>query len=283
MATQGRRRALGQHFLKDLKTADLIAETAIEEASKLNCSYLLEVGPGQGAITLPLFLKLAKTKTSSSSLKHLTLAERDQSFVENWRSHSSGFSFSVEEGDFLDLPEDRWLPEARGFSNEPLAVVSNLPYSAGTAILTRLAKYHRHIPVMVLMFQQEVAQRLRAEPSTSHRGSLSIWTQNHWDVRKLLTVPPQAFSPPPQVQSEVVVLTARSQPHVRVEGAEKLWENLLKTCFAHRRKMLRSTLPWQNALELGGIDGTKRAEALNWDEWDRLFQAVKQVEGLKSS
>jgi 16S rRNA (adenine1518-N6/adenine1519-N6)-dimethyltransferase len=273
VATQGRRRALGQHFLKDQNVSHSIAETAVQEAVKWGCSALLEIGPGKGAITLPILQQLARTP----AIQEFTLAERDQNLVAEWKGHAGAVPFRVESGDFLDLPDERWLGKT------PLAVVSNLPYSAGTAILTRLAKHFEQIPVMVLMFQQEVAERVRAEASTPHRGSLSLWIQNRWDVRKLLWVPPKAFSPPPQVNSEVVVLTARSQPRVQMSGHEKLWETLLKTCFAHRRKMLRSNVPWQNALELSGIDGTKRAEALDWDEWDRLFQAVRQVTQKQTS
>jgi len=209
------------------------------------------------------------------------LVEKDRHLAQDWKNYPD---LRVESADFLELSDEHWLKKT------PLAVVSNLPYSSGTAILTRLAKYFSQIPVMVLMFQQEVAERVRAEPSSKHRGSLSLWIQNHWDVRKFLSVPARAFSPAPQVHSEVIVLTARSQPRIQMSDCfsetledEKLWETLLKTCFAHRRKMLRSNVPWQNALALSGIDGTKRAEALDWDEWNRLFQAVKQITGSKNS
>jgi 16S rRNA (adenine1518-N6/adenine1519-N6)-dimethyltransferase len=231
---------------------------------------MLEIGPGRGAITHPL---LELTESVSPPMP-LLLSERDRELAADWEARAGGKpSLALEAGDFLELPEEKWLARA------PLAVASNLPYSAGTAILNRLARHPDKIPVMVLMFQAEVAHRLRAEAGTKSWGSLSIWIQNIWDVRKLCAVPPGAFAPPPDVDSEVVVLTRRAEPRIRVPaGAQDLWEALLKAAFAHRRKMLRSGLPAQsglrNALEQAGLDGTKRAEALSWEEWDRFFQAL---------
>ncbi len=277
MATQGKRRALGQHFLKDTAVVQQIVDRTFEEANRYECDEILEIGPGKGALTLPLIDQLRK---SSTRLKSLRLVEKDRALADFWKQKQDS-SLEVLEGDFLALPEELWLP------NRPLVVVSNLPYSAGTAILNRLVRYKSSIPVMVLMFQAEVARRLRAVPSTPARGSLSLWIQNCWDVEKFLGVPPKAFSPPPQVDSEVVVLTRRSAPQVpgtQDPEGEALWEALLKLCFSQRRKMLRSLLhsrhPWQNALELSCVNGTKRAEALNWQEWCQLFQAVSEISRL---
>ncbi len=269
MATQGRRRALGQHFLRDQAIAHAIAEAAIQGARQHQCSTLLEIGPGKGAITVPILERLP----SHPEIHSFQVVEKDKDLAKIWQEkHSLGVTTEI--ADFLELSDEKWLMRT------PLAVVSNLPYSAGTAILSRLAKHFSNIPIMVLMFQAEVAQRVRAEPSTKARGSLSIWVQNRWDVKKLIAVPPRAFFPPPEVDSEVIVLTRRESPWVQVRPdpkSEALWESFLKTCFSHRRKMLRSVIPWRNALELSGVDGTKRAEALHWEEWDRLFQAVQQV------
>ena len=277
MPTLGRRRALGQHFLKDQGICRTIAEKAISEAKANGCSALLEIGPGKGAITYPLL-------DLSEGIEKFIICERDRQIAAHWIQESqkepdAGPKMEVKDSDFLELPEAVWL------SQTPLQVVSNLPYSAGTAIFTRLARHPEAIPSMVLMFQAEVAQRLRAEPSTHAWGSLSVWTQNIWDVKKLLSVPPHAFAPPPEVDSEVVVVTRRTTPRIPATLSGKtseLWEPLLKACFAHRRKMLRSGLPpsgpFRNALERSGVDGTKRAEALTWDEWNRLVEALSLTE-----
>jgi 16S rRNA (adenine1518-N6/adenine1519-N6)-dimethyltransferase len=272
MATHGRRRALGQHFLKDIGICQAIADAAIEESRKHHCIGLLEIGPGKGAITQPILQRLS----AEPAIQKFVLVERDARLAQFWKEQEfpPGREVQVRIGDFMEIPTEQWLVKS------PLAVVSNLPYSAGTAIVTRLAQETEKIPVMVLMFQAEVAKRLRAAPSTKERGSLSVWIQNRWDVRKLLFVPPKAFSPPPEVDSEVVVLTRRETPWIQFASdskEEKLWESLLRACFAHRRKMLRSVVPWRNALELSGVDGTKRAEALDWPEWARLYEAVKEV------
>jgi 16S rRNA (adenine1518-N6/adenine1519-N6)-dimethyltransferase len=273
VATEGRRRALGQHFLRDASIAQAIASAILEESVQKKCTRLMEIGPGKGAITLPLLNHFSQ-KNEGSLIEKILLVERDPQLAMKWKEspQPGGVHLETEMADFLELSEERWLGDGG------LGVVSNLPYSSGTAILTRLAKHFNKISVMVLMFQAEVAQRLRAEASTSHRGSLSLWVQNRWDVRKLLAVPPRAFQPPPQVQSEVVLLVPREKPWIQISPAEeRVWEIFLKTAFAHRRKMLRSILPWRNALALADVDGTKRAEALQWQEWDRLFQAVKKT------
>jgi 16S rRNA (adenine1518-N6/adenine1519-N6)-dimethyltransferase len=268
-----KRRTFGQHFLRDEKISKRIAETAVDLARKNSCVAMLEVGPGRGAITLPLIEELRPRGIP------LQLCEKDRAIAQMWREKIAvgfdGQEVSIEERDFLELREEVWLARA------PLAVVSNLPYSVGTAILLRLVAKRVQIPVMVLMFQAEVAQRLRAVPATKSWGSLSVFVQNHWDVQKLLSVPPGAFSPPPEVDSEVVVLTRRLKPRITFEDevGERAWDRLLKAAFLHRRKMLRSGFPktpeFQNALAHSGVDGTKRAEALEWEEWDRLYRAFR--------
>ncbi len=268
MATHGKRRALGQHFLKDQSIARTIAETAVQEAVKNGCTALLEIGPGRGAITAPLRDCLHE----QSSIQEFIIAERDPVLIDHWKQQApEPFPYRIAPGDFLETPESEWLEKT------PLGVVSNLPYSVGTAIVVRLAALYDKIPVMVLMFQAEVARRLRADVDTREWGSLSIWIQNRWDVTRLIGVPPGAFIPPPEVDSEVVILRRRAQPRIVVTD-EKLFDTLLRVCFAHRRKMLRSGLPasgpWRNALERAGVDGTKRAETLSWEEWSRLYQAV---------
>jgi 16S rRNA (adenine1518-N6/adenine1519-N6)-dimethyltransferase len=269
--TLGRRRAFGQHFLKDKSVCNKIADAAIELAISSGSEGLLEIGPGRGAITEPLIERLSKLP----KLSRFLICEKDRALAARWNVEAGLRPLlQILDADFLELSPASWLPVT------PLTVVSNLPYSAGTAIFTRLASHPKQIPAMVLMFQSEVAQRLRAERNTKAWGTLSIWTQNRWDVKKLLSVPPSAFNPPPQVQSEVVILTPRETPRIpQTDGVhEKVWEGLLKACFQHRRKMLRSGLPksgpLRNALELSGVDDTKRAEALDWMEWEKLYRAL---------
>jgi 16S rRNA (adenine1518-N6/adenine1519-N6)-dimethyltransferase len=269
-ASASKRRALGQHFLRDARLCESIAEAALSRAAEAGCRSLLEIGPGRGAITRPLLAGLARGAVPG--VDELILSEADRGLAAGWKAEHA--PLRVHEGDFLALDEAAWL------GRPPLAVASNLPYSAGTAIVTRLARHPARIPVMVLMFQAEVARRLRAEPDTREWGNLSVWIQNRWEVCKLFHVSPGAFAPPPKVDSEVVVLTPRPEPRVAVSD-EARWEQLLKVSFAHRRKMLRSGLPatgpWRNALELSGVDGRKRSESLGWDEWRSFYEALSRV------
>lgn len=266
MSTYARkRRALGQHFLKDRKIAQLIAETAIDQASIHSCATLLEIGPGKGAITHLILDRLSQKESQPS----IILCEKDRELANYWENHPSTIPIQVNQADFLDLPESQWI------HRPPVAIVSNLPYSTSIAILNRLMKSEKKIPTMTLMFQSEVAERLCAESGIKSRGSLSLYVQNSWEIQSICHVPPRSFRPPPKVNSEVILLTRRQKPRIAVEP--RLWGSLLKASFAHRRKMLRSFLSgeFKNALEVSQVDGTKRAEALNWEEWEKLYRALE--------
>ena len=283
MPASPRRRAFGQHFLRDEKVIAKIVATTFEFVEKHSARALLEIGPGKGALTSPL---LAAAKTAPG-IERFQIVEKDRNLAADWIDQTRGAErVEVIEADFLDLECERYLGHA------PLIIVSNLPYSAGTAILQELARFPREIPAMVLMFQAEVAARLRAAPGDKAWGSLSLWIQNRWDVKRLLAVPPGAFIPPPDVNSEIVVMEARARLRVPcppcpnpefnekwLSDWESNWEKLIRIPFLHRRKMLRSGLPkdsiWKEALEAAGIDGTRRAEDLEWSDWEKWLTAVQ--------
>lgn len=263
-----KRRAFGQHFLKDLSVVSQIVQTSCDWILKSQCNTVLEIGPGKGALTFPL-MRLLKERVAAFKAENYIAVEKDPQLAELLK----GERLIVKVEDFLRVPAECWVKE------EPIAVVSNLPYSVATQILARLAGFYREIRVMVLMFQEEVAERIRAELGTKnqrHLGSLSIWIQNRWNVQKIISVQPSAFSPPPAVRSEVLLMIPRQSPQVLVEPEdEKEWLSFLRDCFSHRRKMLRSLSFLKNILERSGIDGTKRPEALIWTEWERLWKAKK--------
>ena len=261
------RQRLGQHFLSDTKLSDKIVERFFEILHQTHCIHILEIGPGKGALTFPILKRMSQSDLPI----HLTLVEKDYSLSEFWFQESKKHSrLKTIQGDFLEINEEAW-------KNQKLCIISNLPYSSGTAILNRLAAHPKAILGMVLMFQQEVAERLKAHPETKNWGSLSIWIQNQWEITSIQTVPRGAFSPPPKVTSEVLQLVPRNEPLIPVTDAV-IWEKLLKACFAHRRKMLRSGLSgyphFKKALETTEIDPTKRAEALSWSEWKSFYQSV---------
>lgn len=270
MPASRRRRAFGQHFLRDEKVIDRIVVETFDQVDRHGARALLEIGPGKGAITSPLIESFSARK----SVERFRIVEKDRALASEWTLRTRGDErIEVIEEDFLKVDSSRYLDLS------PLVVVSNLPYSAGTAILQELARFPKTIPAMVLMFQAEVAQRLRAEPGDKAWGSLSLWIQNRWDVRKLLAVPPGAFAPPPDVNSEVVVLEARAEPRIAESENDPNWDKLIRLPFLHRRKMLRSGLPknsiWLDALAEAGIAGDRRAEDLEWDDWGRWFAATR--------
>ncbi len=270
MPASRRTKKFGQHFLRDEKIIAKIVDAGLDFCRSTHAKGLVEIGPGQGAITDPILNALP----AMTELERLLIVELDQEFARRWTLATEREpKVRVESKDFMEVPDSFILEKT------PLVVVSNLPYSSGTAILTKLARFPHRIPAMVLMFQAEVAQRLRASPGSKSWGSLSIWIQNRWDVKTLCPVSRYAFSPPPDVQSEVVVVTPRTEPRVSFDPRfEDTWEKLLKVAFAHRRKMLRSGLPknsiWTQSLEKSGIDPTLRGEALSWAQWDSWMKAV---------
>jgi 16S rRNA (adenine1518-N6/adenine1519-N6)-dimethyltransferase len=282
MPASSRRRVFGQHFLRDETVISKIVSTTFDYVEKHSARSLLEIGPGKGAITHPL-LGAAK---SAVTLERILIVEKDRKLAAEWVDQTRDSKrVEILEADFLEVKSEAYL--GRG----PLIVVSNLPYSAGTAILQEVARFPAEIPAMVLMFQAEVAARLRAVPREKAWGSLGLWIQNRWDVKKLLAVPPKAFAPPPEVNSEVVVLEARKTLRVPcppcpnpefnekwLSAWETNWEKLIRVPFLHRRKMLRSGLPknsiWKDALDAAEIDGTRRAEELEWSDWEKWLAAV---------
>lgn len=262
MKTFDKRKAFGQHFLSDISVINNIVDESIQAVNRHEAHALLEIGPGKGAITRPLLTKLPIEKK-------FFVAERDRVLIEFWKPESR--ITQLLEGDFLDQTTET----LQGFGK--FVVVSNLPYSAGTAIVVKLCELKDQIPEMILMFQAEVAKRLYAEASTPDRGSLSLYIQNEWDVKRFLVVRPEAFNPPPKVMSEVVTLKRRAIPHIALpdELSRKKWNNLLKVAFHHRRKMLRVNFngtPWKAVMEKSGVDPTLRAEALEWKDWILLWQ-----------
>lgn len=281
MPATRRRRAYGQHFLKDEKVISAIVRMTMERVNESGAKGLLEIGPGKGAITRSLL----EAFSGASSLERFLIVEKDRRLADIWIEECKNVErVEVLTADFLDVKEDFYL------AAWPLVVVSNLPYSAGTTILQELATHPDRIHSMILMFQAEVAARLRAVPGEKAWGSLSLWIQNRWEVKKVLSVPPGAFMPPPEVNSEVVILEARKERKVKVHSDatpeemihwNEQWDKLIRIPFLHRRKMLRSGLPknsvWKEALERAEIDGTRRAEDLEWKDWEKWMTALHSL------
>jgi len=258
------RRPLGQHFLIRRSVVNRILG-ALELSSD---SEVLEIGPGKGALTGPL----------SHQVGHLLLVEKDPELAEEVREHLSGApTVEVLTEDFLNLP---WA-EITDRLGDSFRVVSNLPYQAATAIMQKLLSHLAGGTIMVLMFQKEVADRLVAKPHSKAFGSLTVVTQILSEVKPLLNVPPQAFRPPPQVDSTVLKFRVRREPLLDREQLPGL-ERLLQAGFSHRRKMLRQNLRTafggaaasevEARLQSVGASPQARAEELSVEQWIDLYK-----------
>ncbi len=258
----GRRRALGQHFLRDGGIAraivDLVAPTAADLA--------VEIGPGQGALTGELARRAGR----------VLALEVDRTLVERVRA-----AFPAVEVLAADARAWDWTSLARPAGGRAL-VVGNLPYSVGTTILTALTRAPRAIDAMALMLQREVAERVAAAPGSKVYGSLSVHVQLHWRVELALRVPPGAFRPPPKVESAVLRLVPLPIPRVDLPD-EQRFEAVVRAAFARRRKTLANALAVGLGLSVGatrdaatsaGVDPGRRAETLSIQEFAEVARRL---------
>lgn len=243
---------LGQHFLTDNGIIERIVDAIDPESS----DYLLEIGPGLGAITLPVLERA----------KQLTAIELDRRVIPILQEKSQPIGqLSIIEQDVLTID----YPVLLG--NHSWRVFGNLPYNISTPILFTLS-VQEQITDMVFMLQKEVVDRMVALPSEKNYGRLSVMLQYHHDVFPLFDVPPESFSPPPRVMSAMVGMTRLAEPRWQVKD-EKLFAEVVKQAFSMRRKTLRNTLkPMISGkdLERLGIDASQRAEVIGGEDFAKI-------------
>ena len=214
------RKRFGQNFLHDQGIIQKIVKSI---APKEN-DNIVEIGPGQGAITEPLIEKL----------NHLNVVELDRDLIPLLQDKFAGQSLDIHESDALKFDFRKLMQEA------PLRIVGNLPYNISTPLLFHLLSYHTQVKDMHFMLQLEVVDRLAAAPGSKAYGRLSIITQYYCQVDKLFNVPQGAFNPPPKVMSAIVRLVPR-ELDTKVTD-ESLFQTVVKTAFSQRRKTLRNNL-----------------------------------------
>lgn len=248
------RKRFGQNFLHDEHVIHRIVRAITPQAGQ----QLIEIGPGQGALTGPLL----------DAAGHLTCIEIDRDLAamlrERYREHAG---FSLIESDVLDVD---FASLSKG--ERSLRIVGNLPYNISTPLLFHLLQQHTHIHDMVFMLQYEVVLRLAARPSTEDYGRLSVMMQYACDVELLFKVPPGAFTPQPKVDSAIVRLTPhRTNPYGNVD--QEALARVVKAAFSQRRKTLRNTLKEVFSAEQLAtlpIDTGLRAENLSVADYVRL-------------
>ena len=212
---------LGQHFLKDLKVAQDIADT-VDACPDLP---VLEVGPGMGVLTQYL-LRNEKLK--------LKVVEIDHESVEYLHSNFNMQEGAIIENDFLRMD----LAEI--FGGENFTVIGNFPYNISSQIFFKILDYKDMIPEVVCMLQREVARRLASPPGNKDYGILSVFLQAYYDIEYLFTVDEGVFNPPPKVKSGVIRVKRNAVQSLGCD--EALFRTVVKSTFNQRRKTIWNSI-----------------------------------------
>ncbi len=251
------KKRFGQHFLHDQQIINQIVNSV-----QINDSQtLIEIGPGQGAITMPLLQKF----------KRLTAIELDRDLIAPLTTQSARYGdLTLINEDILNIDFDSV------FSEQSLSIVGNLPYNISTPLLFHLLASSNMITSMTFMVQQEVANRITANVGHKNYGRLSIMMQYYCQASYLFHVPPESFNPPPKVDSAVIHLS----PHKQLDSSLKdknLLDQIVKAAFSQRRKTIRNSLSNLVSIEqfeLSNINPKLRAENLSLQQFISLTNTV---------
>jgi 16S rRNA (adenine1518-N6/adenine1519-N6)-dimethyltransferase len=246
-----KRRRLGQNFLADPGVADRIARQLHDEPPRV-----LEIGPGRGALTIPLLARFSRV---------LGL-ELDANLVPDLESRFARDGFEIRHGDALREDLDSLVGDEGRWQ-----VASNLPYSVGTAILRRLLPRHDLFDRIVVMLQKEVAQRVVARPGESGHGLLALERAAWSEARCVFDVPPQAFRPRPKITSTVLVVDPRPAPVEQELLSRAL--SLAAHALTRPRKTLSNALKPRldsDAIAAAEVDPQVRPGTLDLAAWCRL-------------
>ncbi len=241
------KKSLGQHFLKDETVIDKII-AALKEDS---CTNLLEVGPGGGALTKHLL------QIPDINFKAVELDDEKTAYL---KKTYPVLTDNIISQSFLDIDEP---------FDTPFTVIGNFPYNISTQILFKVLDWKDKVPVVIGMFQKEVAQRAASKEGNKVYGVLSVLIQAFYEVEYLFDVSNLSFNPPPKVQSGVIRLKRKTTTlDVKSDRAFKV---LVKTAFNQRRKTLRNAVKSLFTAEVlqDELFG-KRAEALSVEEFAAL-------------
>ncbi len=256
------KKSLGQNFLLDLNLTAKIARLA----GDLSGADVLEIGPGPGGLTRGLLAEGAR---------HVLAIEKDPRCMPALAEIAAAYPGRLDtiNGDALTVnPLEHLKP--------PIKVAANLPYNVGTELLVRWLTPPDWPPFwesLTLMFQREVAQRIVAAPGSKAYGRLALLAQWRTDPKIVMELPPEAFSPPPKVNSAVVHLTALPAPRYPADPA--ILNKVVAAAFNQRRKMLRSALKSlspdiESHLTAAGIKPTERAEQVGLEAFCALARSL---------
>ena len=253
------RKRFGQHFLVDEAVIDRIVAAVDAKPG----DRLVEIGPGRGAITRSLH----------ACCGHLTVIELDRDLAARWRGNPA---LDVIEGDVLDVDFAALAMRDAGADapGAKLRIVGNLPYNISTPILFHLLDAAACIEDQHVMLQKEVVHRMAALPGGKTYGRLSVMLQWRYHIEHLFDVPPDAFDPPPRVESAVARMIPRPASSIAASGGASpgLLGEIVAVAFSQRRKLLRNTLGgWlsERGIE-AAFDLQRRAEEIGVDEYVAL-------------
>lgn len=241
------KKALGQHFLKDLN----IARKIVGSLDLYAPADVLEIGPGMGVLTQFLV---------ENENINLAVVEIDTESVEYLNSRFDKKAVRVISTDFLKM-------DLAGIFPDKFYVIGNFPYNISSQIFFKILENRTLIPQVVGMIQKEVAERFTAQPCSKSYGILSVLLQAFYDIEYLFTVNESVFVPPPKVKSAVVRLKHNSRQSLGCD--EKLFKTVVKTAFNQRRKVLSNALKSMNSTVPEQF-AAKRAEQLSVEDFIEL-------------
>ena len=257
------KKSLGQNFIFDSN----ITEKIVRSAGDLRKYDVLEIGPGHGILTRSIL---------ESGARRVVVIEKDSRFLKVLEKLKGDYPERL----FI-INDDILSFEIAPFLRRPIKVISNLPYNIGTQILINFLNTKTWPPFwesLTLMFQNEVANRIVAQPRSKVYGRLSILSQLKSNTKIMFKVPATAFNPSPKVESAVVRFLALSEPKYKTN--QRQLEALVKLAFNKRRKMLRHTLRNVDiniisTLEKIDIDPRSRPEELSLEKFCKLANILK--------
>ncbi|NRR31053.1 16S rRNA (adenine(1518)-N(6)/adenine(1519)-N(6))-dimethyltransferase RsmA [Oxalobacteraceae bacterium] len=253
------RKRFGQNFLHDKYVLSSITEAIAPEPD----DAMVEIGPGLGAMTEQLM----------RTVKMMHVVELDRDLVARLEKTYSAAKLTIHAGDALKF-DFSTIPVPAG---KKLRVVGNLPYNISSPLLFHLADIAPQVQDQHFMLQKEVVERMAAPPGSKTFGRLSVMLQWRYDIKLLFVVPPEAFDPPPKVESAIVRMIPLAQP-LRCDGATL--EAVVAKAFSQRRKVIRNCLAGmfsEAQIIEAGIDPTMRPETVGVEQYVALANLLKPL------
>lgn len=264
------KKKLGQHFLVDPSTAEMIVRRSRITAA----DTVLEIGAGLGALTIPA-AGIAKRVYAVETDPKLTQLLKTELLVHKLTN------VEIIEKNILQVD----ISSLASKSDRGLIVMGNLPYNISSQILVQLIEARDHVNRSILMFQRELARRIKSDPGNKDYGRLTVMLSYCAEIKSIATIAPALFYPAPKIDSEVVEVNFNISRTYPLHDETMLFQ-VIKAAFGNRRKTLKNALSAgvqidpqiaQQALAEAGIDPGRRAETLNTAEFVALQVSLAQI------